>query len=233
MKKRTAQNTHRPMRHLPPESWGRRLARARAEVGNLTVYSAAEAASPYWPATHATIGRIENLADAPSRWDNGASRRALAYVLCRIYGVYPSDWGALQVGDIDLAGRFVHVRGKGGHERVVALVDEVMGPLADYLAEAPAKAGPLIRSHLDEVSPILPGTVGVTVHRIMRSAGMSGSCHCFRHTCASDVADRVGDLRVVQEMLGHRSIATTQIYAPRARLVDMHRAMAGRNYTAA
>lgn len=80
------------LRHLPPESWGKRLQRARMEVADLTVYTAAEHASHYWPTTHATVNRIEQLTDAPDRWTAG-NRRALSYVLTRVYGVYPADWG--------------------------------------------------------------------------------------------------------------------------------------------
>ena len=126
-------------------------------------------------------------------------------------GLRRSEVAHLQVADIDRRARLVHVRGKGGHGRIVALVDEV------------ARA-------LDALCELAPGTIGMIVRRVMRRAGVPGSCHSFRHTAASDVADRVGDLRVVQEMLGHRSIATTQIYAPRARLVQLHEAMAGRDY---
>ena len=145
-------------------------------------------------------------------------------------GLRRSEVAHLQVADIDRRARLVHVRGKGGHGRIVALVDEVARALDAYFGDVGSAAGPLIRSFDSRVCELAPGTIGMIVRRVMRRAGVPGSCHSFRHTAASDVADRVGDLRVVQEMLGHRSIATTQIYAPRARLVQLHEAMAGRDY---
>lgn len=148
-------------------------------------------------------------------------------------GLRRAEVATLQVGDVDLVAGTVHVRGKGGHERIVPIVDEVRLALDRYFAEHPPVAGPLIRSHLDGTSPIQPGTVGVCVFRIMRAAGVRGSCHSFRHTCASDVADKVQDLRLVQHMLGHQSIGTTQIYAPRNRVVDLAEAMSGRRYDVA
>lgn len=56
------------------------------------------------------------------------------------------------------------------------------------------------------------------------------SAHALRHTAASDVLDRSNDLRIVQEMLGHRNLATTSIYLRRASLTQMREAMEGRTY---
>lgn len=154
--------------------------------------------------------------------------RAVIWLMVGL-GLRRAEVAGLQVADVDMRARLVYVRGKGGHERIVPLIPEVRRALDAYLADAGAPAGPLIRS-LDGRHDLEPGTIGMTTRRIMRRAGVRGSCHSFRHTCASDVADKVGDLRVVQDLLGHRSIATTQIYAPRARLVDLEQAMSGRDY---
>ena len=58
--------------------------------------------------------------------------------------------------------------------------------------------------------------------------GVSG--HALRHTAASDVLDRCGDLRQVQQMLGHSSLATTAIYLRRADAGQIRAAMEGRDY---
>ena len=55
--------------------------------------------------------------------------------------------------------------------------------------------------------------------------------HTLRHTAASDVLDKCGNVRTVQTMLGHQSLATTQIYLRRADLGQLREAMAGRDYT--
>jgi site-specific recombinase XerC len=56
--------------------------------------------------------------------------------------------------------------------------------------------------------------------------------HALRHTAASDVLDRCNNVRTVQEMLGHSSLATTQIYLRRASLGQLREAMEGRDYLA-
>lgn len=56
------------------------------------------------------------------------------------------------------------------------------------------------------------------------------SRHPLRHTCASDVLDRCGNSRTVQEMLGHVNLASTQIYLRRANLDQLRDAMDGRAY---
>ena len=62
------------------------------------------------------------------------------------------------------------------------------------------------------------------------AAGDGVSTHAFRHTCASDVLDHSGDLRVVQQMLGHSDLKTTAIYLRVAGLGDVRSAMEGRDY---
>ena len=56
------------------------------------------------------------------------------------------------------------------------------------------------------------------------------SAHALRHTAASDVMDRCHELRTVQAMLGHASIAATEIYLRRANLGQLREAMEGRDY---
>ena len=151
-------------------------------------------------------------------------------------GLRRAEVAALQLGDVDRGAGIIYVRGKGGHERIVPLVLEVRRALEAYLSDVPATAGALIRQ-ADGTGALTPTTVGLYVQRWMRDAGVKRAgrdgkgCHSFRHTCASDVAERAPDLRVVQDMLGHRSLATTQVYLRRAKLSDMAAAMAGRDYT--
>ena len=65
----------------------------------------------------------------------------------------------------------------------------------------------------------------------LKKANYDGrSAHALRHTAASDVLDRCKNVRTVQAMLGHASIATTQIYLRRANLDQLREAMSGRDY---
>lgn len=68
----------------------------------------------------------------------------------------------------------------------------------------------------------------------IKGAGRDGiSAHALRHTAASDALDRCHDVRTIQAMLGHSSLATTQIYLRRANLDQMREAMGGRYYLTA
>lgn len=144
-----------------------------------------------------------------------------------------------QLGDWDRDRKLLTIRGKGSHERVVPVPSRVAVALREYLKEQPSSnAGPLIRSKRHPNSPLTPDTISGMVSewmgaaKVKRLARDGNSAHALRHTAASDVLDACGDLRVVQEMLGHSQLATTSIYLRRAGLGKMRTAMAGRDYSA-
>lgn len=145
----------------------------------------------------------------------------------------------LEVGDWDRRAGIVRVVGKGGHERELPTTAEVEAALSSYLTVHPATSGALVRSYRDDVQPLQANTISGMVSEWMRAAGIKAiardgvSAHALRHTAASDVAERCGDLRVVQEMLGHRHLATTSIYLRRAGMASMRTAMQGRTYRTA
>lgn len=80
-------------RRLAPEPWGSRLRRAR-EAADLTLKDAAEAITPYWRTSAATLSRIENLVERPS---DDQARLTLASIAALLYNVDPADV------DIDVA----------------------------------------------------------------------------------------------------------------------------------
>lgn len=141
-------------------------------------------------------------------------------------------------GDYDPRAGTLRVVGKGGHERVLPVPREVSSELDRYLGEVGMTPGPLIRSQRQPWRGIDAGTLSNYMAEWMRAAGVKHSkrdgvsAHALRHTAASDVLDRCGDLRVVQEMLGHAQLATTSIYLRRANLGQMRDAMSGRDYRA-
>lgn len=92
----------------------------------------------------------------------------------------------------------VRIRGKGGHQRVVP-----MHPLA-WRALAGLPPGP--------VADVTPDCLGHACGRAYRALGIAGSIHRCRHWYASRALEACKDIRVVQELLGHASVATTQIY---------------------
>ncbi|MEN3271458.1 MAG: integrase/recombinase XerC [Actinomycetota bacterium] len=142
----------------------------------------------------------------------------------------------LNVEDWSRRDRMLLVTGKGGHQRELPMTREVAAVLNRYLAEHPASSGPLIRGYVEPDRSLRPGTLSHYLAAWMYVAGVKkaphdgNSGHALRHTCASDVLDECGDLRVVQELLGHQHLSSTSVYLRRAGMAAMREAMEGRTY---
>jgi integrase/recombinase XerD len=128
-------------------------------------------------------------------------------------GLRVSEALGLDGGDINLGGGFVRVIGKGDKERLVPVGDVALEAIERYLAARESLAEePLFVSRrgrrLDRMA----------AWRIMRKAatraGLDGRVtpHTLRHSFATHMLEGGADLRVVQELLGHASITTTQLY---------------------
>lgn len=164
--------------------------------------------------------------------------RARAIVMAMVgMGLRCKEVCGLQVGDWDrLGGVMLVTQGKGGHEREVPVPTETAHAINEYLVEFPATSGPLFRSYRDPGLGLDPNYMSEIVSKWMRTAKIKTtsrdgrSAHALRHTAASDVLERCNDLRVVQQMLGHRHLSTTAIYLRRADLSKMRDAMEGRSY---
>jgi integrase/recombinase XerC len=126
-------------------------------------------------------------------------------------GLRVSELCGLDRRGVDLAGRTVTVLGKGGKERRVPIHDQAAAALAEWLRHGRAEmSGPR-----EAVFVNLRGSrLGPRdVRRILdRRAAAPTHPHALRHTFATHLLDGGADLRVVQELLGHASLATTQIY---------------------
>lgn len=152
-------------------------------------------------------------------------------------GLRCCEVAGLEIGDYDRGPGILTVVGKGGHQRVLPVTKACAQAIDEYLGEFPAGAGPLVRSYRDSGLGLSAKAVGRLVSTWMRDAGVKRrpldgrSAHALRHTAASDVLDSCGDLRVVQQMLGHAHLQTTAIYLRRARLGQLREAMEGRRYS--
>ena len=149
-------------------------------------------------------------------------------------GVRVSEACSLSLPDLDLASGQARVLGKGSKERVVFVHSAAVASLAAYLARArpvlalrapePARSDALFLSIRGR--RLSPDTVRRMFRNTQLAAGLPGSYtpHDVRHTFATDVLDGGADLRAVQEMLGHASLSTTQIYThlSPARLKSVH-----------
>lgn len=163
---------------------------------------------------------IEALLDAASVGDPPASLRDRA-LLEVLYGTGAriSEAVGLDVDDVTGAEGVVRLRGKGGKERIVPLGSYAVAALEAYLTRArPALAsrGPgLPALFLNQRGGRLSrqsawALLAAAAHR----AGLTGrvSPHTLRHSFATHLLDGGADVRVVQELLGHASVTTTQVY---------------------
>lgn len=169
--------------------------------------------------------------------DRPAERRDRA-ILEVLYGcgLRISELVGLGFGDVDLDHRVVRVLGKGSKERIVPLGGAARRALECWLDEGgrPAMVPQRWRSRGDADAVFLNQRGGrltrqgawLVLRGRCRDAGIDAvHPHMLRHSCATHMLDRGADLRAVQELLGHASISTTQIYTKVAnqRLWDAYR----------
>jgi integrase/recombinase XerD len=137
-------------------------------------------------------------------------------------GARISELVGLDRADVDLVDGLVRVFGKGSKERIVPIGRGARGALAVYLERGrPELIG--MRPRSDAVDAVVLNARGGRLTRqgcwkIVRAAGarvgLSGrlSPHVLRHSCATHMLEHGADIRVVQELLGHASLSTTQVY---------------------
>ncbi|HEY8553246.1 MAG TPA: site-specific tyrosine recombinase XerD [Burkholderiales bacterium] len=177
-----------------------------------------------------TEEQVERLLGAPDCGTPlGLRDRAMLETLYAT-GLRVSELVALTLGQVGLTQGVVRVVGKGNKERLVPLGEEALAWLGRYLAEA---RGLLLgRRATDAVFVTARGgplTRQAFWHNIKRYARMAGievplSPHTLRHAFATHLLNHGADLRVVQMLLGHADLSTTQIYThvARARLQELH-----------
>jgi integrase/recombinase XerC len=159
---------------------------------------------------------IERLLGAAKGKDFLSLRDAAMLEILYSTGMRVSELVGLDLADIDPIGEVVRVRGKGRRERLAPLGSYAITALNRYL-EARAKAGVhdakavLINRHGERLSA---RSVRRKLGKYLALAGLDPhvSPHTLRHSFATHMLERGADLRAVQELLGHRSLSTTQIY---------------------
>lgn len=159
------------------------------------------------------------LAQRASDGDPGAVRDVAIIELLYASGLRVSELVGLKLGDVDLDRLTVRVLGKGSKERIVPFGVPASSALTDYLNQA----RPALLAEKPPTSSFFLGARGGTlttravyglVASLLEPLGGSGPAgpHALRHTAATHLLDGGADLRIVQEMLGHASMGTTQIY---------------------
>jgi site-specific recombinase XerD len=121
-------------------------------------------------------------------------------------GLRSAEAVALDLGDVDFEQELVHVRGKGGKERVVPLGEEAAHRLARYLRSGRPKLARGAENALF-VSTRGKRLDTSTLRRITPHP------HRLRHAFATHLLEGGADLRTIQELLGHSSLSTTQVYS--------------------
>jgi integrase/recombinase XerD len=165
-------------------------------------------------------------------------RRDLALIeLLYATGARISEAVGLSIGEIDMDARLVRLYGKGAKERIVPFGSTAAAALDDWFSPSGrAMVVPAQWRSRDDAEAVFLNTRGGRLTRqaawqvikkygIRAGIGDELSPHVLRHSCATHLLDHGADLRVVQEMLGHASISTTQIYTKvsQERLWDVYR----------
>ena len=171
----------------------------------------------------ATIETTAELEDVP--WI--AARDMAVLSLC--YGAGLRIAEALSLTRSDLESSTLRVTGKGGKTRMVPLIASVRASIEHYLGLCPY---PLTASQTmfrgAKGGPLSPRLVQLRVVQLRSALGLppSATPHALRHSFATHQLGRGGDLRAIQELLGHASLSTTQIYTAvdTERLLDAYRA---------
>ncbi len=165
--------------------------------------------------THEQVARL--LAVPVPDTPQGLRDRAILETLYAS-GVRVSELSALDLADLRLAAGELRVIGKGDKERWAFIGEPAQRALRAYLeAGRPALLGQRVSNAVflnRSGGRLSVRSISTIVHQAGRAAGIPFDVtpHVLRHTFATHLLDGGADLRVVQELLGHSSIATTQIY---------------------
>ncbi|MGQ0548843.1 MAG: site-specific tyrosine recombinase XerD [Armatimonadota bacterium] len=180
-----------------------------------------------------TVEEVERLLAQPHGSGPRALRDRAIMELLYAAGLRVSELAALDVGDIQLATEYVRCLGKGSKERVVPIGTPAVRALQQYVSSGrPALAAAAGRAQaalfLNRRGRRLSRqSVWMLLRRYASAAGIRRPLgpHTLRHSFATHLLDGGADLRAVQEMLGHASVATTQRYThlTRARLRESYR----------
>ena len=159
---------------------------------------------------------VEALLAAPTGEDPVALRDRVLLELLYATGLRISELVALDVDDVDLAGRTARAVGKGGRERVVPVGRVAAEALEAWLvrgrpALAPRGPGLLVNQRGGRLTR-QGGWKIVKAHADAAGLGERVSPHTLRHSFATHLLDGGADVRVVQDLLGHASVNTTQVY---------------------
>jgi integrase/recombinase XerD len=156
---------------------------------------------------------IDRLMDRPDLSSPFGLRNRAILELFYTTGIRRSEMTALDLGDYDPHAQTLHIRrGKGGISRILPVGERAAHWLDRFLmAQIPRESALFLSGYATRITP---SYLGNWVSRQLKAAGITktGSCHLLRHSCATHMHRNGADIRIVQEMLGHARLETTQIY---------------------
>lgn len=159
--------------------------------------------------------QIEALLDAPDTTTEAGKRDKALLELVYSCGLRVSELVSINIGDIDFISDFVHIIGKGNKERIVPVGEYAQRAVLDYMKarQIPCiKGEPLFLNN--RKGRLSDRYVRKLLDKYLQEAGIKQhiSPHALRHSFATHLLENGADLRSVQELLGHASLSTTQIY---------------------
>ncbi len=181
---------------------------------------------------------VERLLEAVVGDDAVARRDRVILEVLYGTGLRISELVGLSLADVDLDAGLLRAFGKGSKERIVPLGSHATRALVSWLADGGRPAlEPDRWARRGDAEALLLNTRGgrlsrqgawMVVHRAGERVGLGDrlSPHVLRHSCATHMLDHGADIRTVQELLGHASISTTQVYTlvSTDRLLSVYRA---------
>jgi integrase/recombinase XerD len=177
-----------------------------------------------------TENEVESLLAAPDTHDPLGHRDRTMLEVLYATGLRVTELINLRQSEINLTQGVLRVRGKGERERLIPLGDEAQNWLRDFLAGPRVEI--LLERHTDYLFPTRRGdrmtrqAFWHIIKRYAKKAEIEGklSPHTLRHAFATHLLNNGADLRVVQMLLGHSDLSTTQIYThvARARMKELH-----------
>ena len=171
-----------------------------------------------------TIDQVERLLAAPGEADVlGRRDRAMLETLYST-GIRVSELVGLNMADLDLPGESMRVKGKGNKERIVPLGSHAIQSIIRYIemVKGDPKFAPRFATGLPNMALFVnkhggrlsSRSVRRKLDKYLKQVGLDPSIspHTLRHSFATHLLDNGADLRSVQELLGHQSLSTTQVY---------------------
>ena len=165
-----------------------------------------------------TIQQVNTLLGAPDKSDLWGLRDAAIMELLYSSGLRVSELTSLDRDDVDLLSEMVRVQGKGRKERMAPVGGVAATALSRYLAERDAQNSRQFDAGALFINRRGGRLSARSVRRILEKyiaqagVGVHTTPHTLRHSFATHLLDRGADLRAVQELLGHSSLSSTQIY---------------------